>query len=843
MKIECQLQKIDFYFQEGQRIWNTAPEQVVSRQFYELWENIQHPLPFTTENAEIELLGFKFELPDSSDQPWAYFCWDDQNGCAALQVECAEWKKKYLLCFSDGLPLVSEEETIFSGLDEINHGEKLEVIYDLIAHIRKTSPNTDIIEIKKKDFIVFLDQIGEIYDRKIVNSMRQMTLPFMKNMLKQALADFAVDEIGAQLSLPIGGDYSREQDLSPACSIRNLCNQVPAETGWTIKQNLNFLLKACRLKVQNESEFVFTFEHAEVLQTGQSEIAIKLRIAGDAPLRHGDILNIAIRGEKLLFGTFRVDIFDGDAVLGRLRCDDTGSFIELKKRLYGVQQKSPSAFIASMVEELISEIEKGADNIGVLAEIIGLCPIVFDLSNPSELHHEMDHSQHHAWSVATNPENHLTLIQGPPGTGKTYVLEQTIKEFCRRGMRVLVAAPSNAAVDNICRRLEGFPLLRLGKNVNSIAPDVATQNWIGEQTAIMRFVEMRRRNMSGSIYAGTHVGLLREDIIADDIMKNGLFDVIVFDEAGMAGLDEFLLCAKLAKRAVLFGDHQQLPPFPLPQEVLDRLYKESGPVTDEQRALVSRSALEWLIESRGCPVIMLQRSYRCQNPRLLRFSSTLFYDAAIRPSRQAEYYQLSYQERQLKFSAGTLRFYSTSALPPELRHEQLFFEGQKPGIANRSEAIICTMVFYEALKRYQLEEVTMIAPYRKQVMLIRSLLSRERASEVAMDSEISADRWDNFLNTRVATVDSFQGGESDMVIICYVRSNDNGSIGFIDNPNRINVAHTRCRRELGIVGDLVFLKKNSKNKIFERMARAFRRDGEIVEVRPEWLAGSSAGQI
>ncbi|MDD5664183.1 MAG: AAA domain-containing protein, partial [Victivallaceae bacterium] len=250
-----------------------------------------------------------------------------------------------------------------------------------------------------------------------------------------------------------------------------------------------------------------------------------------------------------------------------------------------------------------------------------------------------------------------------------------------------------------------------------------------------------------------------------------------------------------------------------------------------------------LIESRGCPVIMLQRSYRCQNPRLLRFSSTLFYDAAIRPSRQAEYYQLSYQERQLKFSAGTLRFYSTSALPPELRHEQLFFEGQKPGIANRSEAIICTMVFYEALKRYQLEEVTMIAPYRKQVMLIRSLLSRERASEVAMDSEISADRWDNFLNTRVATVDSFQGGESDMVIICYVRSNDNGSIGFIDNPNRINVAHTRCRRELGIVGDLVFLKKNSKNKIFERMARAFRRDGEIVEVRPEWLASSSTGKI
>ncbi len=69
-----------------------------------------------------------------------------------------------------------------------------------------------------------------------------------------------------------------------------------------------------------------------------------------------------------------------------------------------------------------------------------------------------------------------------------------------------------------------------------------------------------------------------------------------------------------------------------------------------------------------------------------------------------------------------------------------------------------------------------------------------------------------------------------MVIISYVRSNEGEGIGFIDNPNRINVAHTRCRREMHIVGDLECLKQQAGNKIFERMERAFRRDGEIIDV-------------
>ena len=82
---------------------------------------------------------------------------------------------------------------------------------------------------------------------------------------------------------------------------------------------------------------------------------------------------------------------------------------------------------------------------------------------------------------------------------------------------------------------------------------------------------------------------------------------------------------------------------------------------------------------------------------------------------------------------------------------------------------------------------------------------------------------------------SFQGAESDVVIICYVRSNEKNIVGFTDNPNRINVAHTRCRKELHVTGDLACLKRGARNGIFERMERAFRRDGVIVTLTARML--------
>ena len=116
-------------------------------------------------------------------------------------------------------------------------------------------------------------------------------------------------------------------------------------------------------------------------------------------------------------------------------------------------------------------------------------------------------------------------------------------------------------------------------------------------------------------------------------------------------------------------------------------------------------------------------------------------------------------------------------------------------------------------------------PVKPEVCRIRALLLLAHACRIR--SGLTSRQWEEFLDSRIATVDSFQGSESDAVIISYVRSNENHVIGFSDNPNRINVAHTRCRKELYIVGDLECLKRGAGSGIFDQMERAFRRDGRI----------------
>ena len=110
----------------------------------------------------------------------------------------------------------------------------------------------------------------------------------------------------------------------------------------------------------------------------------------------------------------------------------------------------------------------------------------------------------------------------------------------------------------------------------------------------------------------------------------------------------------------------------------------------------------------------------------------------------------------------------------------------------------------------------------------RALLSPEYARRIRPG--LTSRQWEEFLDSRIATVDSFQGSESDAVIISYVRSNENHVIGFSDNPNRINVAHTRCRKELYVVGDLECLKRGADSGIFAQMERAFLRDGRIISL-------------
>ena len=832
--MNSEIDKIDFFYQEGRRLWQSNPDYVLTKDFYELWESLHFPQPFTVDN-NVELLGVKFDLPEYEGCKTAYYSWLDADRCPALLVETKEWEKRFLLTFDEGNAKIYEEDLILTSDDEYSMGEKLEVVMEVISYMRKSGSTKDILNLTKKDFVDLMENIADLYPKGLINLMKRSSAGFIKSLSRKATADMAADELSQQLSLPLGGDYSfGEENKLDDLEVLVAPADIPSRTPWQIQADLEFINQAYRLATDSERHFVLALKDAEIIgKTGKFDVPLKITVNDEMPIRQNDILNVFLRGAGDVLGTFRVDIFDEDKILGRLRCDYPQEVERLLDRMYIQLQRSPREFLTNTFEQLYHSFcasDSNEHSESVIKYLLGFKSFTFKPGKKGNPPEGMDISQQCAWRTAIDPENPVVLIQGPPGTGKTFCLEQLVRKLCTQGLRVLITAPSNTAVDNICRRIIDLPVLRFGKTNRSIAPDISAQCWIGEEKNVKRFVMKRQQFNTGGIYAGTQVGLVKDNIITDDVRQNGCYDVIIFDEAGMSNMEEFLLCARLGKRAVLFGDHLQLPPFPLPKPVSDEAAEKYGPLSRERASLIKFSALEWLTKIRKIPVIMLQRSYRCQNPRLLRFASTLFYDAGVLPSSSAEYFKLSYHERRSKYPASTLRFLSTSTLPEEKRREHLALEHQKPGIANPAEAYLCLYAFYQAVEKYPLEEISIIAPYRKQIKVIRDNISLEKVRELCPEQKISDKRWNAFVNSKIATVDSFQGAESDIVIICYVRSNENDGIGFVDNPNRINVAHTRCRREIVIIGDLEGLKRQSRNNIFDRMSRAFSRDGELIEV-------------
>ena len=260
---------------------------------------------------------------------------------------------------------------------------------------------------------------------------------------------------------------------------------------------------------------------------------------------------------------------------------------------------------------------------------------------------------------------------------------------------------------------------------------------------------------------------------------------------------------------------------------------EYGQVPKNLWSMVRKSALEWLAAEREFPIIMLQCSYRCQNPRLLRFASTLFYDAGVKASTRAEYYQLPLQRTPEQIFSGSLKLLRTSELPGEMRHESLIIEGCKPGLENRLEAALCCRTVYEAIARYPLHEITVISPYRRQVALIRNLLSRERAMQIT-GGNISEKQVGNLSLYPHCHRRQFSG-----------RRKRHRHYQLRAQPERRG--HRLCRRcqphqcgpipaaaaKWWVISDLESLKANAKNNIFVRMERAFQRDGQIINVTPE----------
>ena len=429
----------------------------------------------------------------------------------------------------------------------------------------------------------------------------------------------------------------------------------------------------------------------------------------------------------------------------------------------------------------------------------------------------------------------VAIVHGPPGTGKTTTLVEAINETLMRETQVLVCAQSNMAVDWISEKLvdRGVNVLRIGNptRVNDKMlgftyerrfeshPDYP-QLW-----AIRKAIrELRKNRKKGSenyhqkmerlksraaeieirinselfgearVIACTLVGS------AHRLLEGMKFGTLFIDEAAQALEAACWIPMRRASRVILAGDHCQLPPTVKSIAAL--------------RAGLGKTLMERIAKNKPEVVTLLKIQYR-MNDEIMRFSSDWFYGGKVESAPQIKYRSVldydhpitwidtSNEENQitiegedaLEDSASTSSSVSAANQNSDLNFKEQFV-GESFGRINKAEAELTLLTLAEYFtkigKQRVLEEridVGIISPYRAQVQYLKKLIKK----------------YEFFKPYRrlisVNTVDGFQGQERDVILISLVRSNDEGQIGFLKDLRRMNVAITRARMKLIILGN------------------------------------------
>jgi len=403
---------------------------------------------------------------------------------------------------------------------------------------------------------------------------------------------------------------------------------------------------------------------------------------------------------------------------------------------------------------------------------------------------QLNESQKNAVKSIVENEN-LTIIHGPPGTGKTTTLLEGILQLIVKGEKILVSAPSNTAVDNIARGLINLNvnILRVGNTtkVDETVYPYTTEGKMSDskqQKEIkklkIRAEELRKmanqykrnfgrdereqRNLllkevknirkeirdlrnyyegqlfdQAKVILGTPIGL------NDFISKGQEFDTLILDEAGQCIEPLAWVLFPLASKWVLAGDHLQVPPLVF---------------SDEAAKLgFNKSILEYCFNN-TTNVHFLNVQYRMRKA-IADFSSQYFYKGELNTPEH------------LQDIAVHISFFDTAGAG---------FEEEKGGdgssLMNRGELDMVQKIIDS--EKLELKSIAFISPYSGQVGLAKSTFSK---------------------GLLISTIDSFQGQEKEVVIISLVRSNDESKIGFLSDYRRMNVAMTRAKEQLFVIGD------------------------------------------